>query len=51
MVLKGRVISAAKLAGILKRFDIRPDQIRVGLAIVRGYKPEVFADAFARYAR
>jgi putative DNA primase/helicase len=50
MLLRGRVISASKLAGILKRFDIRPDQFRDGLAVVRGYKPEQFAKAFARYA-
>jgi uncharacterized protein DUF3631 len=46
---KGRPLSAAKLAGLLRPFGIRPDRIGGKNSQARGYKLSQFEDAFSRY--
>jgi Protein of unknown function (DUF3631) len=46
---KGKPLSAAKLARLLKPFDIFPDRIGDRDSRVRGYKLSQFQDAFSRY--
>jgi Protein of unknown function (DUF3631) len=43
--------TAHALAKLLRRYDIRPDQHRVGDNTFRGYLATDFADAFARYLK
>jgi hypothetical protein len=43
-------IDKRKLAGLLKRYGVRPHVIRVGDATPRGYSVKDFADAFERYS-
>lgn len=46
----GKPLSAMRLARLLRPFEVRSRQLRIGdRAGVRGYRIEEFADAFARY--
>lgn len=47
----GKPITPARLARLLKPFDISPDCIRFDERTVRGYWREQFEDAFTRYLR
>jgi hypothetical protein len=42
---------AAKLARLLKPFDIQPGDIREGREVLKGYKRAAFTDAWDRYTR
>jgi putative DNA primase/helicase len=46
---KGKPITKAQLAQILKVFDVTPKTIRIGTETPKGYMLEQFRDAFARY--
>jgi hypothetical protein len=46
---KGAGIDSRSLAKLLKPFDIRPRDVRIGEAKAKGYKHEWFADAWERY--
>jgi len=46
---RGKPISAAQVARILRNYDIRPGVLSIGGEKKRGYKLENFLDAFARY--
>ena len=43
------VLTSITLAGMLRDFDIRPQQVRIGNKIKRGYARAAFTDAFERY--
>lgn len=45
----GRAISPHRLATLLRPFDVRPRQVRIGEKTLKGYLRESFADAFSRY--
>jgi hypothetical protein len=47
--LREYVMSAKRLAGLLKPYGIEPKQERHGARVERGYLAKDFADAFARY--
>ncbi len=47
--LDGRRLTAARLAGLLRAFEIRPQHWREGARTVRGYRRSDFEDAFRRY--
>jgi len=44
-----RPITPAQVAVLLKPFGIRPEAIRIGSKTGKGYRLDVFADAFSRY--
>lgn len=46
---KGRPLSQRQLAGLLSSFGIKPDDVRVGISVRKGYALEKFRDAFRRY--
>jgi Protein of unknown function (DUF3631) len=46
----GKPITAATIARLLDRYDIKPKVIRVGDETPRGYRREQFEDAWERYA-
>ena len=48
-VRRGRKIDARELAERLGHFGVRPVSLRVAEDVVRGYRGEDLADAFARY--
>lgn len=43
------MLNSIKLANMLRDFQIRPVQVRVGKNLQRGYKQDDFKDAFERY--
>lgn len=45
----GKPMTANSLARLLKPFKIKPDDIRDGVIVKKGYKRAQFDDAFARY--
>lgn len=45
----GRAISPHRLAALLRPFDVRPRQVRIGEKTLKGYLRESFTDAFSRY--
>lgn len=45
----GKTMSPAQLAAALRPFGVRPANIRRGMEVVKGYRREMFADAWARY--
>lgn len=45
----GRSLDQRGLARLLRPFDVRSRQIRIGTSTVKGYTAEAFEDAFARY--
>jgi hypothetical protein len=47
--LRGKPLDNRGLARRLKQYDITPTNIRVGDAVVKGYRRADFTDAFARY--
>lgn len=46
---KGKPITARKVAGLLRPFDVHPVDIRIGNTVKKGYHAESFADAWSRY--
>ena len=46
---KGKAMTARQIARLLRPYDIRPDDIRLGDAVVKGYTAVDFMDAFSRY--
>jgi putative DNA primase/helicase len=46
---RGRPITAAQIAKLLKRYGIAPSTVRVGDSTAKGYRREQFADVFVRY--
>lgn len=47
--LRGKPLDARRLSRLLRPYDIRPRQLRMGNAVLRGYHPGEFRDAFERY--
>jgi len=47
--LRGKPLDGHKLAKLLRRYDIKPKQIRFGEATAKGYPREAFEDSWARY--
>jgi hypothetical protein len=45
----GKPISKTQIAPLLKPFRIKPENIRFGDRVPKGYRLPAFADAFARY--
>jgi hypothetical protein len=45
----GRPISTHRIAALLRPFEVRPRQLRIGDKTMKGYLRESFADAFSRY--
>ncbi|MEI6159719.1 MAG: DUF3631 domain-containing protein [Roseococcus sp.] len=45
----GKPMTPSQLAGALRPFGVRPANIRRGQEVVKGYRREMFADAWARY--
>ena len=45
----GRRMTIAQLARQLKAFEIKPKNIRLGEAVLKGYERAQFEDAFHRY--
>lgn len=45
----GNAISKHQVSSLLKTYDIKTEQKRIGGGRERGYTPEMFTDAFARY--
>jgi hypothetical protein len=48
---RGKPLSAHALARLLKPFEVFPECMRVGDAILRGYSYDQFRDSFRRYLR
>ncbi len=46
---RGKPISPHQLSKRLQEFGVRPDDVRIGALVRKGYKLEKFSDAFARY--
>jgi hypothetical protein len=47
--LRGKALDARGLARRLRRFDVRPNNVRLDDTIKKGYRVEDFADAWSRY--
>ena len=47
--LRGKQLDARGLSAWLRKYDIKPKQIRVGNWTGKGYEPSDFADAWLRY--
>jgi hypothetical protein len=45
----GKPISKTRIGRLLKSFRIKPENIRFGDRVPKGYRLSTFADAFARY--
>lgn len=47
--LRGKALDARGLSRRLAKYDVRPKQMRIGAAIVRGYEAADLRDPFSRY--
>ncbi len=46
---RGKPISPRQLSDRLGEFDIKPDDLRIGISVRKGYALDKFRDAFSRY--